>query len=372
MDASSPRIALIVLCLLASLAACTQTQSAWRPPAPSAPRARTLAADDAAVLEDSLDALPIQHRKNVVVFQNGRIISDSPALAKRAFYYRATSLPNVFIDGLGRSVVLPEATLDTGVAHTKYSKASDNDDFVQADVTVPCGNTELLPYENSSAKEGGDVYVGGKTPTNQADFGLLFVSHVSAGGKINDVYPANVAEAFANDDQAGPPVGSIPEHFACGRSITESFYVTYRKKEKDYALVLDIFGERIMRPVSANLGWALPCVQCQVKRVTSIAVTTGEFAKYDGSYFGIELPWATPAPSAPKPVIRWSSATEGSGGKKHPWRESSCQDLPGSAQRTGLIRVNYNGPANELVGINEVGPLVRINTLRALDGPSCN
>jgi hypothetical protein len=250
------------------------------------------------------------------------------------------------------------------VAHTWYTNAASSDDWERATVQTSCATTKLLEGQYAYLYLGGYSGINSKGKKhepvgNAADFGLQFTSHSSDPSE-----PTN-AQGYTFDKQAGDPT-KTNINVACGSSVTLTFYVS-AYDDKDWLLNLTISGGgqdvTISRTVRESLGWASPCVQCQVKRVTSLAIAPGHDKL--GTYFGIDNPFATPAPTAPVPEIRWDDAKESSDGGKsiRPWGEPFTGDQPGNAQSLGLVRVLPQDDTAETVGINEVGTGVVIHGL---------
>jgi hypothetical protein len=373
--ATRPASALVFCIAFATgVVACSQpssSPSAMPPSNPSsAPAGHTNKRD---ILTDTLAALPVQDRKHVVLFQDGRIYSTDERLRKTAFYYRPTSNADTFLDPTGRIVTVPDAferpnASNTGVAHTRYSASTANDDFDQATVNVACSSTKLLEGQDAY------IYLGGTgSPLGgafQADFGLQIPGHGSQG---DPAAPAH-GQIYLFAQGAGAPVGVGGTSIGCDSTVTLRFYVALRKPQNDIVLALDVVSGGVdtttVLPVPKRSGWNVPCAGCQVKRATTLAIPSKNAPNGVGTYFGITNPYATPAPTAPVPDITWQAVTESSSGAsavgnpglQHSWVETTESDTPGAPLATGVVRLNVFDAADENVGINESGPRLGIHS----------
>lgn len=316
-------------------------------------------------------SLPGRDRKNIVLFANGKIYSNRDWLRKRAHYLKRTGKLNMFQDTDG--ALLPMCTsCSVQGAWTWYSKASDNDYSDQATVTLGqsgCADTKLYQGEAAFAYLGG-LSKGGK---NAIDIGMW----LKGTGTASPPSPAspNSASAYFWDGPIeshpttwSPTPGVVPLPINCGTPVTMQFFVSEDGNGFIY-LNMNFMPPNVTMTKevglsgsdSTALGWGVPCLGCEVKRATTIALDTrhGVTSVPSGSYYGITNPYATPFPSKPQPGIVWQSAMEQTyGSSPVAWKGTPNAPSPSDALNTGFLRVNALGGTDEAVGFNEITSII--------------
>lgn len=336
--------------------------------------------NDRASIYDALEALPAWARENVILFTDD---SDSVYGNKLEFIgagvtYTHTADAGTYESASGNSLVFPEDVEAesptgsacgvggcTGVLHKVQSGSGY--DFVSGNVSIPCRSSKI------SAKGGqnGFIYLGGETGNSQVDAGLQINS--PGGGPA---VPSSV-QPFIRLAVGGKKiyrVASGDPHVACDQTIFMQFWPAQARRNSATFLTLYFSGVlRSGREVPVTLmtsvhrtGWSQVCIDaCKVKRVTSIAVGTGDPQTSLGTWLGVTDPYG----ANPMPNVAWSNLEQGnftSYGKTavantSAWSSYYPQDDPSNGTDRGLIVLRKIDDANEIIGINESGPKLRIN-----------
>jgi hypothetical protein len=328
------------------------------------------APNEGAIFKNAVLSLPAHDRENVVLFADGQIYSNRAWLKAGSSYLKPTSRAGMFLDQTRSPIAMcDEASFGPcadsgGVAHTWYS--AKGDDWDRATVSVPCSFSKLVEGQFAY------IYLGGTSGNgSQADFGLQVTAHAPVDnpgqpGQAKGYTLASPGLPCTRSNSSGCPTATNVI-VGCDSAVTMTFYVSITAyKNSNYPqLNLNISGGganvTISRIVPKTTRWGVPCVGCQVKRVTSM---TGVQALK--TYLGIDNPTASPAPSAPTPELSWQNALESKSGPGDAgaWAEGPSGDIPGGAVASGLLRENITDNANETVGINEYGPSIVIHEPR--------
>lgn len=331
-----------------------------------------------ALVYDTLASLRPQDRGDVRIFDDGRIYANSAGTRQAAFYYGATSDPNVFSEPDGSTVLLPDQRTTsaagegggTGIAHSRYSDPGYS--YMSADVFIPCADTQLngATTLNGHAvpKQAGYIYGGGTSSLgNQADVGIQVNP---PPGKLG--VPTSV-QMFINPGSQGfgaaRAVGTL-DHLYCDATYQLQTFVA---EIGAGVYLVDVASTSGQRPQvmtqrvnsTATSGWSKTCPQCRTKRVTSLAVPANSTPQtVIGSWFGVISPYS----SSPEGAVQWNNVQQSyfrSRGDFVPvapiaWYEATSTDLPSDGQSRGFVIAQPTSSSDEAVGLNESGPRLQL------------
>ncbi len=382
------------ICSLGALAGCGGSSVS---PSPAAPMGiSVLDADhgDAAVLShispmltvaqqfeiyDVLAAVPDSYRENVIHFDSdGTVYANRPELIPGGVIYRPTGSGNVLTAPDGTTSVFPGDALElddsavigtvprtavicgaggcTGPFHKRETTPGYT--FFQSGITIPC-STSRIHYEANN-QQTGYIYTGSLSPNgHQLDIG------VQLNPPTPDGAPTSVQPFWCEKTLCGS-FGGNP-HLACDQNITMAFWFAQRSAAAPTLEVLSLTGPMnlTMTHAARYPEWKQVCSGCTVKRVTSLAVCAGcAHQTFIGTYLGV----ASPLSSVATPTVLWSNVLQGSFARAGrtapltsvPWFGTTYVDDPSNGKATGLLLWNPTDPANEAVGINEIGPRLQL------------
>ena len=327
---------------------------------------------------DVMASIPDAYRQNVVHFESdGQVYANRPELIPRGVVYAQIGPGNLYGAADGTTVVMPaDTTADdvassdardpsvtrcgaggcTGPLHKRETDIGYS--FFQAGITIPC-NTSFLHKDANN--QNGFVYTGGLSPKgHQLDIGVQFNPPVPDGP------PTSVQPFWCEKGQCGIFLGYGDPHLTCDQNLTMAFWFTQKSANAKPLEVLSFTGPTqltVTRPASYQ-DWKQVCAGCRVKRVTSLAVCKNCKQTLLGTYFGVQSPLS----SSPTPTVVWSNVVQGSfstygpsaTAAAVPWFETTYIDDPSNGKDTGLVLWNAVDPANESVGINEIGARLQL------------